>query len=90
MMRWIEETTQSLSQDHTDIGTSVSSAEINKQAFHNFQSQIAVRNRCSFTINCITFTFIMAESVSGDKSCYNSGRETDSITSLCTGCDAGR
>ena len=42
MMQWIEKTTQSLSQDHTDIGDSLSSAEINKQTFHNFQSRISV------------------------------------------------
>jgi hypothetical protein len=41
MMQWIETTAQSLSDDHTDIGDSLSSAEINKQAFHNFQSQIS-------------------------------------------------
>ena len=47
MMQWIETTAQSLSDDHTDIGDSLSSAEINKQAFHNFQSRISVSpNHC--------------------------------------------
>lgn len=42
MLHWIEDTTHSLSQDHTDIGDSLSSAELKKQAFSNFQAQIAV------------------------------------------------
>ena len=41
-LRWIHEETLSLSHDHTDVGDSLSTAELSKQSFEDYQTKIAV------------------------------------------------
>lgn len=42
ILRWIHEETLSLSHDHTDVGDSLSTAELSKQSFEDYQTKMAV------------------------------------------------
>ena len=51
MLQWIVDTTASLSRDHTHIGDSLSSAELKRQAFSDFQARIAVSHTVSVAVS---------------------------------------